>query len=139
MVYQHQGMLLQNLHRRYLYIVIRLPKLEDLDKRIPNFPDCDNYGIQRSHDPNPVEDDTKLSDNVLHQQLCTHFKVDYLQEMDVIKQMKRHLEKKINKTLLTLLPNKIVQTLKVLATATGQKAQLHFSSRQKRAVPIMAI
>ena len=26
-VYQHQGMLLQNLHRRYLYIVIRLPHL----------------------------------------------------------------------------------------------------------------
>ena len=38
-----------------------------------------------------------------------------------------------------LLPNKIVQTLKGLATATGQNAQLHFSSRDKRAVPIMAI
>ena len=44
-VYKHQGMLLQNLHRRYLYIVIRLPKLEDLDQRISNFPECDNYGI----------------------------------------------------------------------------------------------
>ena len=28
-VYQHQGMLLQNLHHRYLYIVIRLPHLKD--------------------------------------------------------------------------------------------------------------
>ena len=28
-VYQHQGMLLQNLHCRYLYI--RLPQLKDLD------------------------------------------------------------------------------------------------------------
>ena len=83
-VYQHQGMLLQNLHRRYLYIVIRLPKLEDLDQRIPDFPDCDNYGIQRSHNPNSIEDNTKLKDNALHQQLCTHFKVDYLQEMDII-------------------------------------------------------
>ena len=97
-VYQHQGMLLQNLHRRYLYIVIRLPKLEDLDQRIPDFPDCDNYGIQRSHNPNSIEDNTKLKDNALHQQLCTHFKVDYLQEMDIIKQMKKHLEKKINET-----------------------------------------
>ena len=78
MVYQHQGMLLQNLHRRYLYIVIRLPKLEDLDQRIPSFPGCDNYGTLRSHNPNPIEDDTKLNDNALHQQLCTHFKVDYL-------------------------------------------------------------
>ena len=82
-------MLLQNLHRRYLYIVIRLPKLEDLDQRIPDFPNCDNYGMHRSHNPDPISDDTKLNDNVLHQQLCTHFKVDYLQEMDVTKQTKR--------------------------------------------------
>ena len=27
MIYQHKGMLLQNLHRRYLYIVIKLPHL----------------------------------------------------------------------------------------------------------------
>ena len=27
-IYQHQGMLLQNLHHRYLYIVIRLPHLK---------------------------------------------------------------------------------------------------------------
>ena len=138
-VYQYQGALLHNLHRRYLYIVIRLPKLEDLDQRIPDFPHRDNYGIQRSNNPKPIADDTKLNDNALHQQLCTHFKVDYLQEMDIITQMKRHLEKKINKTLLALLPNKIVQTSKGLVTATGQNAQLHFGLRQKRAVPIMAI
>ena len=45
-VYQHQGMLLQNLHRCCLYIVIRLPKLKDLEQRIPTFPNCDNYGKQ---------------------------------------------------------------------------------------------
>ena len=33
MGYQHQGMLLQNLHEWYLYIDIRLPKLEDLIQR----------------------------------------------------------------------------------------------------------
>ena len=27
MIYQHKGMLLQNLHRRYLYILIKLPHL----------------------------------------------------------------------------------------------------------------
>ena len=113
--------------------------MEDLDQRIPDFPDCDNYGIQRSHNPNPIQNDTKLNDNALHQQLYTHFNVDYLQEMDIIKQMKRHLEKKINKTLVVLLPNKIVQTLKGPVTAAGQNAQLHFGFRQKRAVPIMAI
>ena len=42
-------------------------------------------------------------------------------------------------TLLALLPNKIIQTSKGLATATGLKGQLHFGSREKRAVPVMAI
>ena len=31
MIYQHKGMLLQNLHRRYLYILIKLPNLLDLE------------------------------------------------------------------------------------------------------------
>ena len=44
-VYQHQGMLLQNLHRHYLYLVIRLPKLKDLEQRILTFPNFKNYGI----------------------------------------------------------------------------------------------
>ena len=42
-------------------------------------------------------------------------------------------------TLLALLPNKIIQTSKGLGTATGLKGQLHFGSREKRAVPVMAI
>ena len=88
-VHQHQDMLLQNLHRHSLYIVIRLPKLKDLEQRIPTFLNCENYGIQRSSNPNLASDDVKLNDNTLHQQLCTHFKVDYLEEMDIIKQTKR--------------------------------------------------
>ena len=69
-VCQHQGMLQQNLHHRYLYIVIRLPHLKDLDQKIPSFPNCDNYGIGRASNPNPLNDDTKTNDNELHQQLC---------------------------------------------------------------------
>ena len=82
-------MLLQNLHRCYLYIAIRLPKLKDIEQRILTFLNCDNYGIQRSLNPNLTSDDIKLNDNALHQQLCIHFKVDYLEEMDIIKQTKR--------------------------------------------------
>ena len=74
-VYQHQGMLLQNLHHRYLYIVIRLPHLKDLDQKIPSFPNFDNYGIYRASNPNPLNDDTKTNDNELHQQLCVTFKI----------------------------------------------------------------
>ena len=44
MIYQHKGMLLQNLYRRYLYIFIQLPNLLDLEQRIPDFPNIDNYG-----------------------------------------------------------------------------------------------
>ena len=132
-------MLLQNLHRCYLYIVIRLLKLKDLEQKILTFPDCDNYGISRSSNPNPTSDDIKLNDNALHQQICTCFKVYYLEEMDIIKQTKRQIEQKINGTLLALLPNKIIQTSKRLATFTDMKGQLHFGSREKRAIPVMAI
>ena len=67
------------------------------------------------------------------------FKVDYFEEMDIIKQTKRQIEKKINETLLALLSNKIIQTSKGPVTTTGMKGQLHFDSREKRAVPVMAI
>ena len=59
--------------------------------------------------------------------------------MDIIKQTKRCIEQKINGTLLALLLNKIIQTSKGLATATGMKGQLHFGSREKRAIPVMVI
>ena len=42
-------------------------------------------------------------------------------------------------TLLALLLNKIIQTSKGLATATGLKGQLHFGSGENRSVPVMAI
>ena len=77
-------MLLQNLHHRYLCIVIRLPHLKDLDQKIPSFPNCDNYRIHRASNPNPLNDDTRTNDNELHQQLHGTFKIDYLQEMDII-------------------------------------------------------
>ena len=82
-------MLLQNLHRHYLYIVIRLPKLKDLDQKILTFPNCDSYGVHRSSNPNPTSNDIKLNDNALHQQICTYFKVNFLEEMNIIKQTKR--------------------------------------------------
>ena len=61
-VYQHQGMLLQNLNHRYLYIVIRLPHLKDLDQKIPSFPNFDNYGICRASNPNPLNNNTRMND-----------------------------------------------------------------------------
>ena len=134
-VYQHQGMLLQNLHCRYLYIVIRLPHLKDLDQKIPSFANCDNYGIRRASNPNPLNDDTKTNDNELHQQLCVTFKIDYLQEMDIIMKVKARLECKINVTLPALLPNTNVQDSRGLATSGGKTGHEEHSTRNKRAIP----
>ena len=138
-VYQRQGMLLQNLYHRYLYIVIRLPHLKDLDQKIPSFPNCDNYRIHRASNPNPLNDDTKTIDNELHQQLCVTFKIDYLQEMDIIMKVKDRLECKINVTLPALLPNKVVQDSRGLATSSDKAECDEHSTRSKRAIPLLAI
>ena len=77
-------MLLQNLHCRYLYILIKLPHLSDLEQRIPSFPNCDNYSSLTAGNPDPLLDDTPTNDNELHQVICNTFKIDYFQEMDII-------------------------------------------------------
>ena len=138
-VYQHQGMLLQNLHCRYLYIVIRLPHLKDLDQKIPSFPNCDNYGICRASNSNSLNDDTRTNDNELHQQLCGTFKIDYLQEMDIIMKVKSRLEHKINVTLPMLLPNKIERDSREPATSSDRTKQEKPSSRDKRAILLLVI
>ena len=73
MIYQHKGMLLQNLHHRYLYILIKLPHLLDLEQRIPDFPNCDNYGYLTASNPDPMLDNTPTNDNELHQVICNTF------------------------------------------------------------------
>ena len=112
-VYQHQGMLLQNLHRCYLYTVIRLPKLKDVEQRILMF-----------LNPNLTSDDIKLNDNAFHQKICTHFKVNYLEEMDIIKQSKGELKRKLMGPYRLLYPTKsfklqrgwqLLQVLKAIA------------------------
>ena len=138
-VYQPQGMLLQNLCCRYLYIVIQLPHLKDLDQKIPSFPNCDNYRIRRASNPNHLNNDTKTNDNELHQQLCVTFKIDYLQEMDIITKVKARLECKINVTLLALLTNKIVQDSRGPATSSEKTGCEEQDSRYKRAIPLLPI
>ena len=132
MIYQHKGMLLQNLHHRYLYILIRLPHLLDLEQQIPSFPNCDNYGLLTASNPDPLWDDTPTNDNKLHQVICNTFKIDYFQEMDTIIKLQNRLECKINYTLLALLPNKLNTTDQGLVTS-GE------STRNKRAIPTLAI
>ena len=89
--------------------------------------------------PNPLNDDTRTHDNELHQQLCGTFKIDYLQEMDIIMKVKSRLEHKINVTLLALLPNKIVQDSRGLVTSSNRTGHKEQSSRNKRAIPLLVI
>ena len=128
-IYQHKGMLLQNLRRRYLYITIKLPHLSDLEQRILDFPNCDNYGSLHPSNPDPLLDETPTNDNELHQVICNTFKIDYLQEMDIIIKIRNRLERKINYTLPSLLPNKMQQ-----GPATSGEG-----IRNKRVIPALAI
>ena len=132
MVYQHKGMLLQNLHHRYLYILIKLPHLLDLEQHIPDFLNCDNYSSLTASNPDPLLDDTPTNDNELHHVICNTFKIDYFQEMDTIVNLRNRLECKINHTLPALLPNKLNIMEQGLVTS-GE------SIRNKRAIPALVI
>ena len=68
-------MLLQNLHRRYLYILIKLHNLLDLEQRTPSFPNFDNYGALSTNNSDPRLDDTPTNDNELHQIIVTILKL----------------------------------------------------------------
>ena len=131
-IYQHRGMLLQSLHHRYLYILIKLPNLLDLEQQLPDFPNCDNYGSLSTNNTDPMLDDTPTNDNELHQVICNNFKIDYFREMDIIIKLRNRLERKINHTLPALLPNKLNITRQGPAT-TGENI------RSKRAIPALAI
>ena len=74
-------------------------------------------------------DETPTNDNKLHQVICNTFKIDYLQEMDIIIKIRNRLECKINYTLLALLPNQMQQGL----VTSGE------GKRNKRAIPALAI
>ena len=125
-------MLLQNLHCRYLYIVMKLRHLSDLEQRIPNFLNCDNYGSLTASNPDPLLDDTPTNDNELHQVICNTFKIDYFQEMDTIIKLQNRLECKIKHTLPALLPNKL-NTMEQGPVTSGE------GIRNKRAIPTLAI
>ena len=124
--------------------------MKDLDQKIPSFPNCDNYGIRKASNPNPLNDNTRTNDNELHQQLCGTFnelhqqlcgtfKIDYLQEMDIITKVKSTLEYKINVTLSVLLPNKITSDSRGPVTSSDKNEQDKSSFRNKRAIPLLTI
>ena len=91
-------MLLQNLYCRYLYILIKLPHLLDLEQKIRSFLNCDNYGSLTATNTDPLLDDTPTNDKELHQVICNTFKINYFQEMDTIIKLRNRLECKINYT-----------------------------------------
>ena len=72
-----------------------MPRLKDLGQKLLIFPNCDNYSIHRSSNPNPTSDDVKLNDKALHQQICTHSKVDYLEEWILLSRQKDELNKRL--------------------------------------------
>ena len=81
----------------------------------------------------------RINDNELHQKLCGTFKINYLQEMDIITKVKVRLECKINITLLALLPNKISGYSRRPVTSSDENGQDKLHSRSKRAISLLAI
>ena len=59
--------------------------------------------------------------------------------MDVITKVKSRLEHKINVTLPALLPNKMTSDSRWLATSSDETGQHKSPSRNKRAIPLLAI
>ena len=86
-----------------------------------------------------MNDNTRTNDNELHQQLCGTFKIDYLQEMDIITKVKSRLEHKINVTLLALLPNKMTDDSRGSVTSRDENIHDKLCSQNKRAIPLLAI
>ena len=113
--------------------------MKDLDQKIPSFLNCDNYGICRALNPNPLNDDTRTNDNEPHQQLCGTFKIDYLQEMDIITKVKSRLECKINVTLPALPPSKMTGDSRGPVTSSDRTGQDKSPFRNRRAIPLLVI
>ena len=65
--------------------------------------------------------------------------IDYLQELDIIMKVKARLECKINVTLPALPPNKIVQDSRGPVTSSEKTGHEEKGSRNKRAIPLLAI
>ena len=59
--------------------------------------------------------------------------------MDIIMKVKARLEGKINVTLLALLPNKIIQDTRGLVTSGDKTGCEEHGTRNKRAIPLLAI
>ena len=59
--------------------------------------------------------------------------------MNIITKIKARLECKINVTLLAFLPNKIVQDPRGPVTCSDKNGCKEYSTRSKRAIPLLAI
>ena len=62
-----------------------------------------------------------------------------MQEIDIVTKVKSRLEHKINVTLPMLLPNKIERDSRGPVTSSDRTRQDKPSSRDKRAIPLLAI
>ena len=68
-----------------------------------------------------------------------HLRLIICSKMDIITKVKSRLECKINVTLLALLPNKITSDSRGPATSSDRTGQDKSPSRNKRAIPLLAI
>ena len=68
-----------------------------------------------------------------------HLRLIICRKWDIITKVKARLERKINVTLPALLPNKMTGDLRGPATSSDETGHGKLCSRNKRAIPLLAI
>ena len=151
MLFNHHGQVISRLKNMDLFLLIDLPKVEDIAHVPPPFPDCDNWApphkTNRNHhvyysahgcgkdNHGPM---TELNSNTseylaeaIHITVCNQYKNKYVKLLDRIKSIKRNITYKIKKVMPRLMPNEN-------AIIYGKETQSDVS-RQKRAIPLELI
>ena len=104
-LFNHHGYMMHGLQRRYLFVAIDLPRVQDLLHDPPPAPDC--LQLQQLNLPTKAPGTTPL-----HLEVCNSYATVYRDLMAEILKLKTNIEHKIRHEMPAMLPNKIVQTMK---------------------------
>ena len=112
-LFDHMGYIMHGVQRRYLFVAVDLPKVQDLLHDPPPPPDClqlprtdtGNQGdyIPPQNTPPPTP---------LHIEVCYNYVTVYQDIMNEIGKTKKDIEHIIKHQMPAMLPNKIIQTMK---------------------------
>ena len=148
MLFNHHGRVISRLKNMDLFLLIDLPKVDDITHVPLPFPDCDNWATphimngnqhmyysalgfgKNNHGP-MMELNTNTSEylaEAIHITVCNQYKTKYVKLLDRKERIKRNITYKVEKVMPRLMPNEN-------AIIYGKETHSH-ESRQKRAIPL---